>query len=140
MPERVIADTLVVIMARTVCPFSLNAVALSANAGRRFVSVLSVKGKGTTTTSHGLEITECLFVFRGGPFVERIRESRMKCSIKGLDMLHCNDTVMNIIGDRVSGFHADSFTNFFWNGHLTLMESLLVSMVKPPLLFTVKIA
>ncbi len=111
-------------MARTVCPFSLNAVVLIANAGRRFVSALSVKGNGTTTTSHGSEITKRLFVLGGGPFVEGVGEGGVEGGVKGLDMLHCNDTVMNIVGDRVAGFQTDGFTNFLWNGYLTFNGKL----------------
>ena len=73
---------LLVIIARMVCPPSLNKVLLSTRAGRRFVFALSVNGKGTIITSHGSEITEGLLIFRGGPFVECIGEGCMKSSVK----------------------------------------------------------
>src|SRR5437588_7929995 len=72
----------VVIIAISVWPCWLKDLPLSTSAGRRFVAARSVNGKGTATTSPGSQITIGLFVFHGGPFVERAGDGGMPCHIE----------------------------------------------------------
>src|SRR5262245_21340862 len=107
-------------MARTVWPLSLNTVALSTSAGRRFTSALSVHGKGTITTSHGSQITKCLVVLWRVPLVERGRKRLMKCDIKRLDPFENYCTFLYFISDQIPRFQRKKLLYFFRNSNLSL--------------------
>jgi hypothetical protein len=54
----------------------LNSAADNTTAGRRFTAALSVKGKGTTSTSNGLKVTVDTLVVRRIPLVLQGRLNR----------------------------------------------------------------
>src|SRR3989442_14872500 len=99
-------------MARTVCPRILKLRLLRTRAGRRFVPGSLLKGKGTTTTSHCLQVTERLLVLLGSPLIERAGERVMKSGIEGLEALELNYVAFYFVGYQVAGFRAESFAHF----------------------------
>jgi|SRR5579872_3130842 len=78
----------------------------------------SVKGNGTTTTSHGSQITEGFLVFRTRPFIERLRERCVVGGIERADALQGHHVSLDILSDEITGRRAKRLTDLFRNRYL----------------------
>jgi hypothetical protein len=77
---------------------------LSTRAGRFFAPGRSLKGNGTTTTSHASEITKRLVVVDGTPFLESLGNSGV---IRGVEWLRSSQdrlVVLHLVDNEVAGF------------------------------------
>jgi len=76
----------------------------STKAGRRFVVDRSVKGKGTTTTSNASKVTIGLLVGLRHPLIQSAFQAPGKCKIYGSGLADMDIGVLDVKGNRVTGF------------------------------------
>src|SRR5580658_286713 len=104
----------------------LNASELSTRAGRRLLAGESVKGKGTTTTSHGSQVTERLVVFRRVPLVGHCGgKGAVPPRVKGFHLSNHNHPVLlELVCNYVACMHLQTFPDLLRNSYLTLRSNL----------------